>query len=97
VNGIAQHQRFARSLVGGDLALTLAFLPLALQPSRVYLRLSAGETAHALDHGRKDDALADWAPAYYATNLDRRSQVKGRVDRGELFKFPQSIPPPPKG
>jgi len=41
-----------------------------------------------------DPALTDWASAYYASNLGRLSEVKGRVDRGELFKFPQSIPPP---
>jgi hypothetical protein len=43
-----------------------------------------------------DPALADWASAYYASNLGRLSEVKGTVDPGQLFKFPQSIPPPLK-
>ncbi len=43
-----------------------------------------------------DPALSDWAAAYYASNLGRLSEVKGAVDPGQLFKFPQSILPPPK-
>jgi hypothetical protein len=43
-----------------------------------------------------DPALTDWQQAYYATNLGRLRDVKGKVDRREVFKFPQSIPPAPQ-
>ena len=37
--------------------------------------------------------LRDWGRAYYADNLPRLSQVKGKWDPGNLFQFAQSIPP----
>lgn len=36
--------------------------------------------------------LKNWAQAYYGANLSRLSEIKRTYDRGNLFKFAQSIP-----
>lgn len=37
-------------------------------------------------------AIPDWARQYHAENLERLVEVKGRVDPGDLFRNPQSVP-----
>lgn len=39
-----------------------------------------------------DPTLADWAQAYYGTNLARLSEVKAKWDPDDAFHFAQSIP-----
>ena len=41
-----------------------------------------------------DSALTNWQQAYYAQNYHRLQQVKGKYDKNQLFRFPQSIQPP---
>jgi FAD/FMN-containing dehydrogenase len=37
--------------------------------------------------------MADWATAYWGTNLDRLRTVKSKYDPGNMFRYEQSIPP----
>ena len=39
-----------------------------------------------------DPYLADWANAYYSSNLARLEQVKRAWDPDDAFRFPQSVP-----
>ena len=41
-----------------------------------------------------DSALVNWQQAYYAENYHRLQQIKGKYDKNQLFRFPQSIQPP---
>jgi FAD/FMN-containing dehydrogenase len=38
-------------------------------------------------------AMADWATAYWGTNLDRLRTVKSKYDPHNIFRYEQSIPP----
>jgi FAD/FMN-containing dehydrogenase len=40
-----------------------------------------------------DADIADWATAYYGSNLARLIQVKATYDPDDVFNGPQSIPP----
>ena len=37
--------------------------------------------------------MANWATAYWGTNLDRLRTVKSKYDPGNMFRYEQSIPP----
>ncbi len=37
--------------------------------------------------------MANWATAYWGTNLDRLRSVKSKYDPGNIFRYEQSIPP----
>ena len=37
--------------------------------------------------------ITDWQQAYYAENFNRLVEVKGMYDPGNVFNYPQSIPP----
>jgi FAD/FMN-containing dehydrogenase len=37
--------------------------------------------------------MADWATAYWGTNLDRLRTIKSKYDPGNMFRYEQSIPP----
>ena len=41
-----------------------------------------------------DSDQADWAQAYYGSNLDRLQQIKAKYDPTNFWKQPQGIPLP---
>ena len=40
-----------------------------------------------------DRDIADWPEQYYGANFARLTEVKRAWDPGEVFRYPQSIPP----
>ena len=40
-----------------------------------------------------DPELPDWQQAYWGSNFERLKEVKRLYDPGDVFHFPQSIPP----
>lgn len=41
----------------------------------------------------QDLSIRDWPKAYYGSNFRRLTEVKAKYDPGNVFHFPQSIPP----
>jgi len=43
--------------------------------------------------GYADRYLSDWQRQYYGSNLERLREIKRKYDPGNVFSYPQSIPP----